>query len=135
MYFLLHSPVRCKLGALCLLLRLKSRKANGASRHLAFMDNCPTIITTVSPIYLVDEKSHFLFRLFLPHRPTQQGAGWGNLVCVECLWMIKQMVVGFVGIWCYSGGWVRILRALAQFKGSEGSPGLFQDFEDGYIKV
>ena len=28
-----------------------------------------------------------------------------------------------------------ILRALAQFKGSERSPGLFQDFEDGYIKV
>ena len=27
-----------------------------------------------------------------------------------------------------------ILRALAQFKGDERSPGLFQDFEDGYIK-
>ena len=26
-------------------------------------------------------------------------------------------------------------RALAQFKGSEGFPGLFQDFEHGYIKV
>ena len=25
--------------------------------------------------------------------------------------------------------------ALAQFKGSEGSPRLFQDFEGGYIKV
>ena len=28
-----------------------------------------------------------------------------------------------------------ILRALAQFKGSERSPGLFQDSEDGYIKI
>ena len=28
-----------------------------------------------------------------------------------------------------------IFRALAQFKGSEGSPELFQDFEDGYTKV
>ena len=26
-------------------------------------------------------------------------------------------------------------KALAQFKGSEGSPGLFQDFEHGYVKV
>ena len=49
--------------------------------------------------------------------------------------MIKQMVVDFVGILCYSGRLVWIFRALAQFKGSEGSPGLFQDFEDGYIKV
>ena len=45
------------------------------------------------------------------------------------------MVVGFVGIWCYSGCWVWILRAFAQFKVSQGSPGLFQDSEDGYIKV
>ena len=27
---------------------------------------------------------------------------------------------------------VWVLRALAQFKGSEKSPGLFLDFEDGY---
>ena len=27
----------------CLLLRLKSRSARGASRYSAFMDNCPTI--------------------------------------------------------------------------------------------
>ena len=26
-------------------------------------------------------------------------------------------------------------RAFAQFKESEGSPGLFKDFEDGYIMV
>ena len=48
--------------------------------------------------------------------------------------MIKQMVVGFY--WnLMLGCWVWILRALAQFKGSERSPGLFQEFEDGYIKV
>ena len=27
---------------------------------------------------------------------------------------------------------MRILRALAQVKGREGFPGMFQDFEDGY---
>ena len=43
MYFLLHSTVRYKFGALCLLLQLKSRRAKGASRHPAFMGNCPTI--------------------------------------------------------------------------------------------
>ena len=37
----------------------------------------------------------FLFLLFLPLRPTQQRVGWYNLVSVECLKMIKQMVVGF----------------------------------------
>ena len=48
--------------------------------------------------------------------------------------MIKQMVVGF----CWNlilGCWVWILRALAQFEGSDRSPGLLQDFEDGYIKL
>ena len=48
--------------------------------------------------------------------------------------MIKQMVVGFH--WnLMLGCWVWILRALAQFKGSERSPGLFQDFEDVYMKL
>ena len=49
--------------------------------------------------------------------------------------MIKQMVVGFC--WNLMLLWTLawILRAFAQFKGNEGSPGLFQDFEDGYIKV
>ena len=48
--------------------------------------------------------------------------------------MIKQMLVGF----CWNlmlGRWVWILRALAQFKGSERATGLLQDFEDGYIKL
>ena len=59
---------------------------------------------------------------------------WHNLVCLECLQMIKQMVVGFY--WnLMLGCWVWILRALAQFKGSERSPELLQDFEDGYIKL
>ena len=30
---------------------------------------------------------------------------------------------------------MRILRALAEFKGSERAPGLFQDFEGGYVKI
>ena len=45
------------------------------------------------------------------------------------------MVVGFcrglILLWTL----VWILRALAQFKGSERFPGLFLDFEDEYIKV
>ena len=52
------------------------------------------LVTSVSPIYLVDE-FHFLFLLFLSLRLTQQRAGWLNLVCVECFQMIKQIVVGF----------------------------------------
>ena len=44
--------------------------------------------------------------------------------------MIKEMVVGFY--WNLKlGCWVWILRTLTQFKGSEKSPGLLQDFEDG----
>ena len=39
---------------------------------------------TVSPIYLVDD-FYFSFLLFLLLRPSQQRAGWHNLVCVECL--------------------------------------------------
>ena len=39
-------------------------------------------------------------------------------------------IVGFrsIGYWCYSGWWVWDLKTLAQFKGSEMSPELFQDF-------
>ena len=59
-----------------------------------------------------------------------------DLVCMECLKMIKPMVVSFcsVGGWCYSGWLVWNLRALAKFQGSEMYPGLFQDFMNGYIK-
>ena len=60
--------------------------------------------------------------------------GGPNVVCLECLQIIQKMVVGFY--WnLMLGYWVWILRALAQFKGSERSPGLLQDFEDGYIKL
>ena len=43
------------------------------------------------------------------------------------------MVVGFC--WDLMPLWTLgvVLRALAQFKGNESSPGLFLDFEDGYI--
>ena len=48
--------------------------------------------------------------------------------------MNKQMVVDFY--WNFMRGcWVWILRALAQFRESERSPGLLQDSEDGYIKL
>ena len=76
---------------------------------------------------------------FVPGVPFPQtytaASRWRNLVYMECLQMIKQMVVGFC--WGLMLLWtlVWILRALAQFKGSERSPGLFQDFGDGYIKV
>ena len=45
------------------------------------MGNCQLSITSVSPIYVVDE-FNFLFPLFLLLRPTQQRAGWHNLVCM-----------------------------------------------------
>ena len=50
--------------------------------------------------------------------------------------MIKPMLVGFccIGSLYYSESWVWELRTLAQFQGSEMSPGLFQDFMDRYIK-
>ena len=45
--------------------------------------------------------------------------------------MIKPIVVGFcsVGVHATLG-----LRTFSQFQGSEMSPGLFQDFIDGYIE-
>ena len=46
--------------------------------------------------------------------------------------MIMQMVVDF----CLSLMllWTLIVKAFAQFQKSERPPGLFQDFEDGYMK-
>ena len=57
-----------------------------------------------------------------------------NIVCVECLQMIRSMVVGFcfIGVWCYTRVWVWNLIRLTQFQGSEMSPGLFQYFMDVY---
>ena len=50
--------------------------------------------------------------------------------------MINPMVVGFCSIagLCYPEGWVWDLRPLAHFHKSDMSPGLFQDFMNGYIK-
>ena len=64
------------------------------------------------------------------HSSEQGGIIW--CVWSFCRWWSKWWLV-FVGLWCYSGLWVWILKALAQFNG-RGSPGLFQDFECGYIK-
>ena len=53
-------------------------------------------------------------------------ARWRNLVCAECLLMIKPMMVSF----CFIEGWCWVigvgLRTLAQFQGSEMSPGFLQ---------
>lgn len=42
---------------------------------------------------------------------------WCDLVCGECLQMIKSMGVGFCSLrdWCYSGDWVCNLRTVAHF--------------------
>ena len=84
MYLFLHSSVRYQLGALCLLLQVKSRSARGASRHPALWAIARLLVTSVSPIYPLDE-FYFLFLLFLPLRPTQRRAGLCDSVCVEFL--------------------------------------------------
>ena len=63
-------------------------------------------------------------------------AKWRNFALMECLWVIKPMFVDFCSIasWYCSGWWVWDLRTLTHFQGREMSPGLFQDFMDGYIK-
>ena len=40
-----------------------------------------------------------------------------------------------IGGWCNSGWWVVDLRTFAEFQGSEMSPGILQDFANGYIKL
>ena len=62
-------------------------------------------------------------------------ARWRNLVCVECLGIIKPVVVSFCSIegWSYSGWWVWNLRTLSQFQGIEMSRWLFQNFIDEYV--
>ena len=83
MYFLFYSIVRYLL-AMCTAFIVSAKiDGMGASRHPAFMAIVRLLITSVSPIYLVDELQ-FLFLLFLPLRPTHQRVGWRNLVCVEC---------------------------------------------------
>ena len=42
-------PMATSAESFCLLLWLKSRSARGASRHLAFIKNCPTISHTCLP--------------------------------------------------------------------------------------
>ena len=52
-----------------------------AFRHPTFMGNCPTIVTSVSTIYPVDE-FHFLFLLFLTPslRPMAEFSMYGVFV-------------------------------------------------------
>ena len=101
MYFLLDSTsILIKIMCIMFIASAESRSTRKPSRHPDFMGNCPTInhecqsylpwaiarllITSASPIYLVDE-SHFMFKMSIPPRPTQQREGWCNLVCMECL--------------------------------------------------
>ena len=116
----------CKLmatfaGSSCLLLRLKFQSARGTFRHSALMGNCPTITRVINLIYLVNE-FFFLFLVQLNNMRTLGEskvlsfsffvitqwfdsfptvflqARWRNLVHLECLQMIKPMVIGFCSI-------------------------------------
>ena len=62
---------------------------------------------------------------------------WRNLVRVECLYMIKPMMVGFCSDMGLMLLWVMGVEfgKLAQFQDSEMSPGLFQNFMDGYVET
>ena len=73
MHFLLYSTVRYRYIVFITLGKLLKREE--AFHHPAFMGNCLALVTSVSPMYLVDE-FHFLFLLFLTLslRPTQQQA-------------------------------------------------------------
>ena len=83
MHFLPYSTVRYR--CIVFIASGKIPELEGAFHHPVSMDIFPTIGTSVSPIYLVDE-FHILFFLFLtPLKPTQQRTRWRNLVCVECL--------------------------------------------------
>ena len=61
--------------------------------------------------------------------------------CIQCVWSVCRWLSHWwlffcsVGGWCYSGWWVWDLRILAQFPGNEMSPGMFQDFMNGYIAL
>ena len=138
--------------SLRLFLWLKSQNKRGASPNSAFIGNCLTISHTCWP-YL---RSRWVL-LFISgvNQGNERGQwdqdfsvllqGFGsfhtvfsqdrlhNLVRVKFLKMIKPMKMGFCSIWgwCYSGWWLWDLRTLAQFQGSETSPGSFQDFVGG----
>ena len=60
MHFLLHFTVRYRCIVFITSGKFPEREV--AFYHPAFMGNCPTLVTSVSPIYLVDE-FHFLFLL------------------------------------------------------------------------
>ena len=66
MHFLLHSTAR--YGCIVCIASGKIPGRERAFHHPAFMGICPTLVTSVSPIYLIDE-IHILFLLFLPYPP------------------------------------------------------------------
>ena len=73
MHFLLYSTVRYRYIVFITLGKFLEHEE--AFHHPAFIGNCLALVTSLSPIYLVDE-FHFLFLLLLTLslRPTQQRA-------------------------------------------------------------
>ena len=69
-----------------LLLRLKSRSARGASRHPAFIGNCPTISHTCWP-YL--PRRWYLLYIFYPH-VTQGNEDAGSVLDFILLFGVNQ---------------------------------------------
>ena len=62
MHFLLHSNVRYR--CIVFIVSGKIPERQGAFHHPAFMGIFPTLVTSVNPIYLIDE-----FHIFVPTVP------------------------------------------------------------------
>ena len=119
-------------GALCLLLRLNNGAREEDLAIQLWLAVAQPLFTILSPIWT---SSTFWFCCFFPSDLHSNKQGGVISVCGVFVEIIKQMVVGFCwGLMLYFGHWVWILRAfLKQFKRSERTLELLQDFEDGYI--
>ena len=123
----------------------------GESHHPAFRTTALLLVSCVAPIYVIGKfiylflvlldvikmlgKSRVLSYFFLviikrvrscsEFRFSQ--AGWYNLTCAECLWMIKPAVVGFYlfGVNSTLGNWCRVRKHWDSFL--EVFPRLFQN--------
>ena len=81
------SSFYCSILIRCIIFIASATISGAKEDHLAIQllwAIARLLITSVSTIYQVDEFL-FFFLLFLPLRPTQQRAGWRNLVYLECL--------------------------------------------------
>ena len=70
----------------CLLLRLKSLSAKGASHQPAFMGNCQTSHTSSSPIYPVDENNE------------DAGSSWCNILFFFFFEFVSSLFVNFKSV-------------------------------------